>query len=450
MIPVALLALTVLLAPFPWGSVLPGGIVRIEVLAFATLIATALTTPLPFREVRIPIIGICLIALLGVLQLLPLGETLVRALSPVSAATYHNTAEILALYGRKDIPTAKISIAPRETLSAIALTLAYGALFYCAFAALRERTSRWFFAAIVVLAAVIQIVIGVSNDSLSERMHASFVNPNHLAGYLEIALGVSFALLWGRIATRRDRGAGIRDRATRLERQYLPIVPFIILWGFVAGGLALTRSRGGVAAALAATILCVILATASRGQKEREQRWIMPLTVGAIGLGITFVMMATGASALARFHGSVPEIGGDFRVRIWRLSLDAWREFPIFGSGLGAFREAFRRIQPADFKGMLEYAHNDFLQLLVSGGIIGGLLGVITVGSVLLLLLRAWRAQRHREERALALGALGALAALIIHGVVEFNLAVPAISATLAMVAGWGLAAATARRTDLR
>jgi O-antigen ligase len=414
--------------------------------------ATAFTAPrLSFRDVAIPITGLCLIVLLGLFQLLPLGDAIIRILSPVSAEIYRNTAEILSLYGRKNIPVAKISIAPRETMNAMLVTLAYGSLFYSAFTTLRTRGTRWFFAAVVILGAVIQIIIGATNDSMSERVHASFVNPNHLAGYLEIALAVCFALLWGRLATRSDRSMGIRDTGTRLEREYLPVIPFIILWGFIAGGLALTRSRGGVAAALAGTIICAILATASRGRKRREQKWIVPITAGAIILGIAFVVVATGTTAFTRFVGSdTTDVTGDFRVRIWKLSFVAWKEFPIFGSGLGAFREAFRRIQPSDFKGLLEFAHNDFLQLLVSGGFIGGLLGLTVVASTLILLMRYWRAQQHREERSIALGAIGALGALIVHGVVEFNLSVPAITATLAMVCGWGMAAAVTTEEELK
>jgi hypothetical protein len=49
--------------------------------------------------------------------------------------------------------------------------------------------------------------------------------------------------------------------------------------------------------------------------------------------------------------------------------------------------------------------------------------------------------QKHREESAVLLAAFGAMLSLAFHGVTEFNLSIPAIATTLAMVAGMGIAA---------
>jgi hypothetical protein len=59
-------------------------------------------------------------------------------------------------------------------------------------------------------------------------------------------------------------------------------------------------------------------------------------------------------------------------------------------------------------------------------------------------LLTGWLQQRHREENAFVLAAFGALLALTIHGVFEFNMSIPAIPATLAVMLGAGWAAVQA------
>jgi O-antigen ligase len=100
-------------------------------------------------------------------------------------------------------------------------------------------------------------------------------------------------------------------------------------------------------------------------------------------------------------------------------------------------------VQPAEVRGLVEQAHNDFLQMLVTGGWVGATLVVIAVGSLLFLLLAKWAKQRHREESAFALAGIGALIALILHGVVEFNMSIPAIPATLSVVLGVAWSAAT-------
>src|SRR5262245_55254983 len=79
------------------------------------------------------------------------------------------------------------------------------------------------------------------------------------------------------------------------------------------------------------------------------------------------------------------DAGGITRPALWGTSLQAWREFPLFGSGLGTFREAFRRVQPRELSGLVEEAHSDCLQLLVTGGAVGAALGIITFGSLFFL-----------------------------------------------------------------
>ena len=90
---------------------------------------------------------------------------------------------------------------------------------------------------------------------------------------------------------------------------------------------------------------------------------------------------------------------------------------------------------------MIEHAHNDFLQILVTGGVVGAALGVALFGSLFVVFYRAWSRQIHREESALALAGLGALLSLTLHGLVEFNLSIPVIPATLSSVLGLAWAA---------
>ncbi len=169
--------------------------------------------------------------------------------------------------------------------------------------------------------------------------------------------------------------------------------------------------------------------------------------------GLLFVGITTGEAPLLRFLSSDPrDIGTDTRTRIWAASNQAFHHSPYLGTGLGTFRESFRRVQPQSIVGMVEQAHNDFLQMLVTGGWIGAALVTIAFVSMLLILIRAWMRQRHREESAFALAGIGALIALVLHGLVEFNMSIPAIPATLAVMLGlaWASANDEPQRLTLR
>jgi O-antigen ligase len=189
----------------------------------------------------------------------------------------------------------------------------------------------------------------------------------------------------------------------------------------------------------------VLFALAIVHRRSRGRRAAATVAV-ALLLGSLFAAVTAGAGRFARFLELDPrDAGSSTRVALWRASIDAWKEFPIVGSGLGTFREAFRRVQAGELTGLVEHAHNDLLQLAVTGGAVGAALGLGLFISLFVLLLRAWIAQRHREESAMALSGAGALLCLSLHGLVEFHLSIPIIPATLACVLGASWAAGSRR-----
>lgn len=364
---------------------------------------------------------------------------MLRVLSPQSARIYDEANEVLALHNHAPAQP-RISIAPIETKRTILQTLAYAALFTSAALLARTRLRRRWLTAVLLITSGAHVLVAISQTG-TERMHGAYVNANHFAGYLEIALAFAFGAIWADILTARERTSDIRDRGERLEARVLSVLIRIAIWAVIAAGIALTRSRGGVLAA-AVTLIVLVAMTLTRRKGERAPL----LAVVAIAAGLGFVAFATGnASMLRLLQSDAREINGGVRVMIWGGSIAAWRLFPNFGDGLGAFKEAFRRVQPAGVPELVEQAHNDFLQLLVTGGWIGGLLGAIVFGSVFVILYRGWTNQRHREESTFVLAAFGALLSLTLHGLVEFNMSLPATAATLAVMTGAGVAAARHR-----
>jgi O-antigen ligase len=445
---VLLLALVVA-APLPYGGILPGGSFLIEILAFsaAGMAMLSRSPARPLGAARLPLSALAGIAALGVLQLLPLPPRLLGFLSPVSAKVYAETAEILGLFGAPIRFAPCVSIAPTETSSTVLLVLAYLAAFLAAFRLLQGRARRRVFFAAVFLSALGQIAGAVATEPAGERKHGSFVNADHLAGYLEIALVLSFAVVWIAISHGRDAARHLADRAERVERRLLPVSLAILLWGTVAAGVGLTKSRGGILASLlTALLLLALLVLRSRFGRRRRAA-----TVGAFALiaGLLFVSLAIENVAILRFLDSdLRDFTADTRAQIWRRSLDAWREFPVLGSGLGTYREAFRRVQWRDSLCLVDQAHSDSLQLLVTAGALGTALGAAALVAGVLLLLRAGQRQAHREERVFTAAGLCALVSLTLHGLVEFNFSLPAVPVTLAAVLGAAWSAGLFREKD--
>lgn len=415
----------------------PAGNLRLTLFAFI-LLAVALLSRSRLRSLRpmaVPFGTLAALALWGVVQLLPLPEGVLQRLAPVNIKIYHEAAQILRLFGEDAARGPKISVAPAETEAVVLLLLSYGAIFFSTASLLRNRMRRRLLASVILISASLQILVAAAQESPDGRLHGAFVNANHFAGYLEIALALAFGALWAEVLSNRDRGREAAEPAVRFEKRFPALAGRILLWSVIATGIGLTRSRGALLAAGATTLILLTMAALHRTVKRRA-RAVAGVAIALLA-GVLFVAATAGATPVLRFLESDPrELSATIRVTLWRTSLEAWRQSPIVGSGLGTFRDAFRRVQPRELEGIVEHAHSDPLQLLVTGGVVGWALGVLLFGSFLFLLVGLWKRQRHREESAFVLAGIGALFTLALHGLVEFNLSIPPIPATLACVLG--------------
>jgi O-antigen ligase len=418
------------------GAVLPAGELVIELFGFlaAALALTSAARARSLRPLALPLIAAAALAGTGLLQLLPLPIGVLDRFAPASAETYRDTRELLALFGRPGI-SPKISIAPGETAGTILLLAAYVALFLTAANVLRTRPRRAVFAGALFASAAVAILGALVTEPPRSRIHSLFANPNHFAGYLEIAFCLAFGILWSEILTGSDRSPVAADIARGLERRLIPLGACALLWGFFAIGIGLTQSRGALLACFATTLVLFGMGLSHRRVKFHRRT---ALKAAAAILGATLVLAATaGALPLLRLIDSdTAEMRSDSRVLLWRASISAWQGSPVLGSGLGTFREAIRRVQPRNLPGRIEQAHSDPLQLLVTAGVVGAAVGGLLVVSLAVLLARAWRKQAHRRESAEVLAGFGALLCLTLHGLVEFNFSIPIIPATLCCVLG--------------
>ncbi len=358
------------------------------------------------------------LVLLGGGQLLPLPESLLQIVSPVNLTIYHRIRDTLAAFGAA-APLARISIGPFETAGALLLALAEGALFLSAANLVRSRLRRRLFTAVVVLAAVVSTGWVMGSASLGRSGGAAEVT----AARLEIAFALGFGVVWAEILTGARRSPSAADPADRIEGRILPLAGPSILWLGLAALIAWTGSLWGT---VAAVLTGLVLPLAANRHHRARGRWGATI---AMALGATAVLIATFALTS----------GGRFALgsaALRRASVDAWKQFPLVGSGFGTFAEGFARAQPESLPGRVNEAGCDLLQMLVTGGLAGGALVLVLVGSLLVLLVQAWWRQRHREESAYALAGAGALFSLLIHGLGASVLSDPGVAACLAAVLG--------------
>lgn len=380
-----------------------------------------------------PALALLGLAALGLAQSLPLPASWVAALSPEHVRL---GAEAAAALGG-EAAAATLSLAPAISRWTALTFAGVAAAFAAATLAGRRRRHRRWLAGAVAASALFGVLYGLrrllaGSSSLwgvelpgaSDRLRGTFVNPNHFALSLEIALAVVFA--WGWAAARRAR---YHDA---VERKLLLVAPPVVVWLGLFAALALTRSRAGLAAA-AAAVAAQGLMVAAAGRRWR----LAPVGLAAAVAGLGLAAAVGLQHGLGRLLATSPyEVAWGERAQVYRLTFGLWRDFPWTGSGLGTFYDAFPAVQTAALPETWVHAHCDPLELLLTGGVIAVVIAVWGLSLLAVRLGRLLVAGVRSEHRAAALGALGALTAAAVHEGLDFGLTAPANGFTLAVVCG--------------
>jgi O-antigen ligase len=130
------------------------------------------------------------------------------------------------------------------------------------------------------------------------------------------------------------------------------------------------------------------------------------------------------------------------RQSVWGDTLAMFRSHPLFGIGLGAFETVYPIYGRGNGTFLIQFAHNDYLQILADAGMVGGALALWFVASLARALSVALKFS-DRLMSGLALGSGAGIFALLIHSVFDFNLQIPS-NALLFLVLGAALSSIAA------
>ncbi len=446
------LAAVVVLAPLPFGSIGPASRLGLELGALVlgliwTVRALSRPTPLPGLGVRAGLAGLLVLA---ALQAVPLGQSVVGLLSPRSLEIRSASvppADALAAEtrllqrdpGSLDGPPT-LSIDPSGTASALRTGAALASLLLVATTVAATVGAARLCLALLVSAAFQGLygllVLPSGYDRiwhLPKRYYldaatGTFVNKNHFACFLAMALAAGMGLiLHNRRAVRRSG-----PRRTRLVQTFSAegsrnlMLGLLLLTGLA--GLMASFSRAGIALGVLALAATLILAGQLRGW--RLQLGVMLLIL----LAAVVPLWQIGADRLLeRYADSAGDLtvpGG--RGRVWIDTLSLARAFPLAGSGFGTFSPGYELVRSPEVRLHYTHAHNDLLQALSEGGLVGFVLLGFLLGP---LVLTAGRALAGRKG-ALGVGLAAGLAAMLLHGLLDFNFHLPANAATASILAG--------------
>jgi O-antigen ligase len=443
------LVLLAVAAPWPFGSAHP---LLARGIAIVALLVSLTALAFPSRHFGLPrrlLVLFLGLWLLGVVQLIPLPQALHRLLAPGSATVWYPADPVAAaVLGGGTHP---LSLDPQATARWLAFASGLVAITLLSAPGLRRRRVALVAAVAIVAGAVVVAVYGVvARLAFGNKLYGvlavptvapfgPFVSKNHFAGYVEMAACLAIGLASG-LADEARRGP---EPLSWLEGRRGSRAVFA--WGAAAVlvlAVPVSLSRGGVvslAAGLAA--FAALRARMHRSQQKRRARLILPLAgLAAAAIGVALVLPSEATDRVQTLADASTDLSGSYRIGLWKDSLRLAAANPLFGSGLGAYQDAIPRFKSDAAKLRIEHAENDYLELLVEGGLTGVvLLGLLAFGASALLRERL-RDEPHRLTRALRAGALAGVVALLVHSAFDFNLRIPSNALLFAVLAALALA----------
>lgn len=242
----------------------------------------------------------------------------------------------------------------------------------------------------------------------AKQEHLGFVtgtyfNRNHLAGLLELCLGVHLGILLGAVK----------------ERNLKAVLGWASLWVITLIGFFQTGSRMGIASF---TLSFLILSIGILKNSWRMDRLFLLFPVLFLGMAFFF-----GHHTLSlRWEDLTDNFqnwdGG--RILVWKDALEILRDHPWWGTGLGSFEWIFPFYQSEKLLLGWNHAHNGYLELALEMGIPGFLVcmaSFIYLGAILFR-----RFILDTFSYPLLWGGLISIFSFALHGLTDFNFSVPA------------------------
>jgi O-antigen ligase len=253
--------------------------------------------------------------------------------------------------------------------------------------------------------------------------YAQFINPNHFAFLMEMALGLSLGIAVCRGVSKWRLG--------------LYLIAALPMWA----ALILANSRAGLFSILCQVLLLASLAVSTRSSRRKATTQTAPgwfwiprtlairaLLITALLAGALTTIIVLGGEPLARkldvmsveLNQKTAEVYV-LRLNIWQSTWDLIKDHPIAGVGFGAYWIAITQYHHASGEITPQEAHSDYLELLASGGLVGLAIGVWFAFAFTRAARRKLR-EADRYGRAVTWGALTGIMTVAVHSFVDYGL----------------------------
>lgn len=352
---------------------------------------------------------------------------------------------------------AYVSVDPFLSAEAISKLLAYAGAFWLAFqlAQTKERATAILWA--VTAAGALNVLIGIVEKSIQfdlgswlsnelpgskDRLHGTFVNPNHFATLASMSLVAAMALCSREISQGfvLNRGPDIARRSivNTLSGPTLALIAAIV---GIAGAITISQSRAGTIAMLVGSIVLAVCQSRWDRESRKTGMFVANWTVLVIvGIGVLIA-----AAPLAMRFNAIEE-ATIVRTAFMSDTLDAALAAPWTGNGFGAFEKYYPIYATQITPFVVNAAHNDYLEMISDLGFVGG--GALILAAAYLAALALRGVIKRKRRRHLCAAGVAAAAICGVHAFLEFSLQIPAVGVFLFTLLGVAVAQSWQDRSE--
>lgn len=313
------------------------------------------------------------------------------------------------------------------TRSDITKTIMYLGFFYAVVQLVDSHDRSRVLIYVVVVTGLLQALLGGTQQLMFElpRARGSFPNPNHFAGYLEVALCLAIGLM---IAD-RGRYSGAQDgtsihRSLRAEMADFitgPLARLRVVIIIMVIALVMSRSRMGNVAFFSSILITAAIAFY---YTRTFSRYTAFLLVTILAIDALIISNYFGTEKLAqRLRDTTVE--GNTRVDLQQYNLKIFKDHAWLGTGAGAYEVSFQRYRDASISKRVDHTENDYIEILIELGIIGSLPLLVILVAGIHSQVRLLGGLVPPFERGIAFGCLAGTISILIHGAADVNLQIP-------------------------
>jgi O-antigen ligase len=399
----------------------------------ASMLAAGGPLPVPLRRLHLPLLAI------GVVE----GWAAIQTVAWVPGAWKHPVWTMVRTLLGDDVPGA-ISVYPAAGRTAMLWLATAAAVFFLAVQWGRSPGRARLILQVLATAGGAITAYGLvvyfrGNDwvlwrpkhAYYDALTATFVNRNTYAAYAGATMVCAFGLCLDSLL---DRGAPAMTAIRRAGRLAVPGSALLT----AGAGLLLTGSRAGLA--VTAIGLAVVLALGlPRPASGRTALSAVSVAASALAL----VVLLTGVGAVTRLPLLATAMAE--RLAVYERVLAAIEASPWLGYGFGAFEQAFPMFRDDSISphGIWEYAHNDWLEALMTLGVPAGSLLCAVFGWILVRCV-VGALRRVQDWVYPAIGA-GVCSLAALHSLVDFSMQIQGFAIPVMAILGVAVAQSWSR-----